>query len=58
LALQETLHFARGKIPEKKTESLRKGTFVREFARGGNTCKTARRKHFVRGYILGKKTRG
>ncbi|AES86906.1 receptor-like protein, putative [Medicago truncatula] len=43
LALQETLHFARGKIPEKMTESLRKGTFMREFARGGNPGKTAHR---------------
>jgi len=51
------LHFARGKIPKKRTEFLGKGMFVREFARGGNTGKTPRRKHFVRGYTPGKKTR-
>ncbi|KEH29812.1 hypothetical protein MTR_4g052260 [Medicago truncatula] len=33
-----------GKIPEKRTESLEKGTFVREFARGKSTGKSARRK--------------
>jgi len=35
-----------------------KGTFVRAFARGGKPGKTLRRKHFVRGYTPGKKTRG
>lgn len=58
LTLQETLQFARGKIPVKRTESLGKGTFVREFSRDGNTGKTPRHKHFVRGYTPGKKTRG
>jgi len=56
--LQETLLFPRGKIPEKRTESLGKGTFVREFVRGRSTGKSTRRKHFARGYTLGKKTRG
>ncbi|AES92432.1 hypothetical protein MTR_4g129450 [Medicago truncatula] len=37
------------------TESLKKGTFVREFARGRSTGKSARRKYFVRGYTPGKK---
>ncbi|KEH15324.1 hypothetical protein MTR_1371s0010 [Medicago truncatula] len=32
--------------------------FVREFARGGSTGKSARRKHFARGVTPGKKTRG
>ncbi|KEH26425.1 hypothetical protein MTR_6g056040 [Medicago truncatula] len=48
----------RGKIHEKRIESLGKGTFVREFARGGSTGKSARHKHFVRGYTPGTKTRG
>ena len=56
--LQETLPFARGKIHEKRTESLGKGTFVSEFARGRSTGKSARRKHFSRGITPGEKTRG
>jgi hypothetical protein len=47
--------FARGKIPEKRTESLANWTFVREFPRGRSTCKSTRRKHFARGYTPGKK---
>jgi len=43
LTLQETLSFARGKIPKKRTESLGKWTFVREFTRGGSIGKTTRR---------------
>ncbi|AES93927.1 hypothetical protein MTR_5g009040 [Medicago truncatula] len=56
--LQETLPFARGKIPVKRTESLAKGTFVREKARGGSSGKSAHRKPFARGYTPGRKTRG
>jgi len=52
------LHFAKRKIPEKRPESLGKGTFVRAFPRGGIPGKTVHRKHLVRGYTLEKKMRG
>ncbi|AES79383.1 hypothetical protein MtrunA17_Chr7g0240461 [Medicago truncatula] len=57
-SLQETLPFARGKTLVKRSESLGKGTFVREFPRGGSNGKSARRKHFAKGYTPGRKTRG
>ncbi|KEH29899.1 hypothetical protein MTR_4g055735 [Medicago truncatula] len=58
IALQETLPFARGKIPVKRTKSLGNATFVREKARGRRTRKSTHRKHFARGYTPGRKTRG
>ncbi|AES99976.1 hypothetical protein MTR_5g086870 [Medicago truncatula] len=57
-SLQETLPFARGKIPVKRTKSLANGTFVREKTRGRWPGKSAHRKHFARGYTPGRKTRG
>jgi len=52
------LHFSRRKIPEKRPESLGKGTFVRAFPRGGISGKTVHRKNLVRGYTPEEKTRG
>jgi hypothetical protein len=57
ISLQETLHFVRGKIPGKRTESLANWMFVREFPRGISHRKTAHRKPFARGSTPGKKTR-